>query len=253
MSMKTIGIIPARYASTRFPAKPLATIGGVSMIQRVWQQASLARSLDRIVVATDDERIAEHVRSFGAEALMTSPAHPSGTDRCAEVLQQLAAEKFELVVNIQGDEPFIDPGQIELLCSLFANAATDIATLVRKLQDAAALEDPNVVKALFAKDGRALYFTRHPAPFIRGVERAAWLEKGAHFQHIGIYAYRADVLTGISGLPPGRYELLESLEQLRWLEAGLTIRVAETDSQSMGIDTPEDLARAEAWLLTQRR
>lgn len=251
--MKTIGIIPARYASTRFPGKPLASIGGISMIQRVWQQANLAPSLDRIVVATDDERIAGHVRSFGAEALMTDPAHPSGTDRCAEVLRQLAAENFELVVNIQGDEPFIDPAQIELLCSLFEREDTDIATLVRKLQDAGALEDPNVVKALFASDGRALYFTRHPAPFIRGVERAHWLEKGAHFQHIGIYAYRAAALVRISGLAPGRYEQLESLEQLRWLEAGLSIRVAETHSQSMGIDTPDDLARAEAWLLAQSR
>ncbi len=251
--MKTIGIIPARYASTRFPGKPLALIGGISMIQRVWQQASLAPSLDKIVIATDDERIAEHVRSFGAEALMTSPAHPSGTDRCAEVLHQLADENFALVVNIQGDEPFIDPDQIELLCGLFENADTDIATLVRRLQDAAALEDPNIVKALFARDGRALYFTRHPAPFIRGVERIHWLEKGAHFQHIGIYAYRADALARISGLAPGRYEQLESLEQLRWLEAGLSIRVAETHSQSTGIDTPDDLARAEAWLQAQRR
>lgn len=251
--MKTIGIIPARYASTRFPGKPLASIGGISMIQRVWQQASLTRSLDRVVVATDDERIARHVSDFGAEALMTDPAHPSGTDRCAEVLQQLATENYALVVNIQGDEPFIDPGQIDLLCSLFDRADTDIATLVRKLQDAAALEDSNVVKALFANDGRALYFTRHPAPFIRGVERAAWIQKGVHFQHIGIYAYRADALARISGLAPGRYEQLESLEQLRWLEAGLSIRVAETNSQSMGIDTPGDLARAEAWLQAQNR
>lgn len=251
--MKTIGIIPARYASTRFPGKPLAFIGGISMIQRVWQQASLARSLDRVVVATDDERIAKHVRDFGAEALMTDPEHSSGTDRCAEVLQQLATDNYALVVNIQGDEPFIDPGQIDLLCSLFERAGTDIATLVRKLQDAAALEDPNIVKALFANDGRALYFTRHPAPFIRGVERADWIEKGAHFQHIGIYAYRADALARISGLAPGRYEQLESLEQLRWLEAGLSIRVAETSTQSMGIDTPDDLARAEAWLKAQNR
>jgi 3-deoxy-manno-octulosonate cytidylyltransferase (CMP-KDO synthetase) len=247
--MKTIGIIPARYASTRFPGKPLARIGGISMIQRVYQQAVQAESLSAVVVATDDERIFDHVTNFGGRVVMTSPDHPSGTDRCAEAARlTLNGHSPAIVVNIQGDEPFIDPAQIDELYALFEFPDTAIATLARPITDEENIINPNIVKVLFAPDGRALYFSRQAIPYLRDVPPGRWAAQGLHHQHLGLYAYRYDVLEEITRLSPGRFERAESLEQLRWLEAGYTIRVAITQQPTIGIDTPEDLERAEQWL-----
>lgn len=249
--MKAIGIIPARYASSRFPGKPLATIAGISMIERVYRRAASASALQDVVVATDDDRIFAHVRSFGGQVVMTSDGHPSGTDRCAEALSLYPGPLPDVVVNIQGDEPFIDPTQIDALCALFEQPDTAIATLVRLIDQEDDLFNPNLVKALFAPDGRALYFSRHPVPYLRGIPTDEWLAKGMHYQHLGLYAYRPHVLQALTELPAGKYEQAESLEQLRWLEAGYIIRVAQTTQRTIGIDTPEDLARAEAQITDQ--
>ncbi|MBX2897104.1 MAG: 3-deoxy-manno-octulosonate cytidylyltransferase [Cyclobacteriaceae bacterium] len=241
--MKIIGIIPARFASTRFPGKPLALIGRVSMIQRVYEQASKASALRKVVVATDNTKIFEHVKSFGGEVGMTAETHVSGTDRCYEVLTQ-QNETYDYVVNIQGDEPFIAPEQIELLASLL-NGETELATLVKKIAESHQLHNPNVVKAVLNKYNEALYFSRSPVPFLRG-SSTDWTTQHIYYKHIGMYAYRADVLKQITQLPVSRLEKAESLEQLRWLENGFKIKVAETQLETMGIDTPEDLERANA-------
>lgn len=248
--MKTIAIIPARYASTRFPGKPLALIGGKPMIQHVYEQALRCEALSEVVVATDDARIARAVEGFGGHVMMTASTHPSGTDRIAEVARLWP--DAEVVVNIQGDEPFVQPAQLSQLCHFFVDAAIDIATLAHPIAEGADIDNPNVVKVVCNADGRALYFSRSPIPYLRGVDRADWLAQGRHFQHVGLYAYRRSVLLEITQLPPSPLELLESLEQLRWLEAGYAIAVGITGQRSIGVDTPEDLVRANAWVETKK-
>lgn len=240
--MSIIGIIPARYASTRFPGKPLAEIRGKSMIRRVVEQASKSKAFSRVVVATDDERIAEHVRAFG-DVVMTRADHPSGTDRCLEALT-ICGEGFEYVVNIQGDEPFIQPEQIQKLTGLL-DGHTELATLARQITEPEALSNPNVVKVVLSSAGEALYFSRSAIPFLRGKPTDVWTDVHPYYHHIGLYAYRSDVLHRIAALSPSPLEQAESLEQLRWLENGFRIRVAITDLTSLGVDTPEDLERAD--------
>jgi 3-deoxy-manno-octulosonate cytidylyltransferase (CMP-KDO synthetase) len=232
-----IGIIPARYASTRFPGKPLVLIDGKSMLQRVYEQALKTRNLKRVIVATDDDRIAEHVQGFGGEVMMTSPLHQSGTDRCAEVISKLETP-YDIAINIQGDEPYIQPEQIDLLCSCFEIAATDIATLIKPTSNLEEINNPNVVKAVVSKTQRALYFSRSPIPYNRNKK-----EDVAYHKHIGIYAYRVAVLKQLALLPEGVLEQAESLEQLRWLENGFHIQTALTNFENIAIDTPEDLER----------
>ena len=223
--MKVIGIIPARYGSTRFPGKPLAMIGTKTMIQRTYEQV-MKSSLDAAVVATDDQRIFDEVLRFGGKAVMTRADHQSGTDRCREALD-LVGGGYDAVVNIQGDEPFIDPRQIDQVADLIRRDDTYLATLAKRITDAAKLNNPNVVKVVFDLEGNALYFSRQPSDT---------------FHHIGIYAYKADTLRAIADLPVGRLERAERLEQLRWLENGLRIRVAVTEVQdNISIDTPQDL------------
>ena len=241
--MKVVGIIPARYASTRFPGKPLAVIKGKTMIRRVCEQAWKSK-LDAVVVATDDVRIADEVMSFGGQYVMTDPNHRSGTDRCREALD-LFENQYAAVVNIQGDEPFIDPRQINLLVDLISREDTQLASLAKRIEDEDDLFSPNAVKVVMDKEGKALYFSRNPIPFMRNVERTEWLNKGVFYQHIGIYAYKAEALRQVARLQPTALELAESLEQLRWLENGLSIRMAVTKSVNVSIDTPEDLAKAE--------
>lgn len=238
--MKMLGIIPARYASTRFPGKPLALIGGKPMIQRTCERA-LGSSLDAVVVATDDQRIFDTVQSLGFHAVMTRADHRSGTDRCCEALD-LMEERFDAVVNIQGDEPFIDPRQIDQLADTLRSGGVTLATLARRIADPLELENPNAVKVVFNLEGDALYFSRHPIPYVRGVKRESWLDHADYYRHIGLYAYTAETLRHIADLPPGRLERNESLEQLRWLENGFRIRVSVTEFESSySIDTPEDL------------
>lgn len=248
MSRTFIAIIPARYASTRFPAKPLARLGGKPVIQRVYEQ--VAGVLDEAVVATDDERIYEAVRAFGGRVEMTSTAHRSGTDRCWEAYCK-QGRTYDVVVNVQGDEPFIRREQLEALKGCFDNPQTDIATLVKPFAEAdglAALENPNSPKVVVDAQGQALYFSRSVIPYLRGVPREEWLSRHTFYKHIGIYAFRADVLRAVTSLPQSPLELAESLEQLRWLENGYRIGVGISQVETVGIDTPEDLARAEEFL-----
>lgn len=240
--MKILGIIPARWGSSRFPGKALADIGGTPMVIRVWQQASQCPELSEVIIATDYADIAEAASKAGATVCMTSSHHPSGTDRCAEALQQ-QTDSYDYVINIQGDEPFIDPQQISGLAALL-DGETQLATLIKRICHADDLFSPNVVKAVTNKEGEAMYFSREPIPHLRNVPRSEWLEQHLWFKHIGIYAYRSDVLREITKLPQGWLENIESLEQLRWLEAGYKIRTAETQLETAGIDTPEDLERA---------
>lgn len=260
--MKALAIIPARYASSRFPGKPLADLGGRPVIQHVYEQAK--KVLDTVIVATDDQRICDCVKAFGGEVIMTSRNHTCGTDRVYEAYQHYCTtsplpinHKETVVVNIQGDEPFIQEEQIHALIDCFP---TEIATLVHPFSPSDTLEDlinPNYVKVAIAQEekdhsntviGRALYFSRSAIPYIRGVKTTEWLQHKQHFRHIGMYAYRADILQKITQIPRSSLEQLECLEQLRWLENGLTIRVALTLHTSIGIDTPEDLQRALEYL-----
>ena len=246
--MKFIAIIPARYASTRFPGKPLAMLGGKPIIQRVCEQARAV--FDRVLVATDDTRIAECVDNFGGKAVMTRPDHRSGTDRCFEAYEK-AGEDCDVVVNVQGDEPFIAPQQLKAVCHCFDNPATDIATLVMPFAPTATWDEianPNSPKVVVGAGGRALYFSRSVIPYIRGSEHAEWPRRQTFFKHIGLYAYRSEVLKRLTALPPSPLEMAESLEQLRWLEAGYTITTAETHTATIGIDTPADLERAAQFL-----
>ena len=247
--MKVVGIIPARYASTRFPGKPLALIKGKPMIQRVYEQA-LKSKLDAVVIATDDVRIADAVMDFGGQYVMTSPNHRSGTDRCCEALDLLKT-KYDAVVNIQGDEPFIDPKQIDLLVDLIVRDDTPLASLAKRIDDADELFSPNAVKVVVNQEGNAMYFSRNPSPFMRNVDRDEWLVKGRFYKHIGIYAYKADVLHQVARMEPSALEQAESLEQLRWLENGLAIRMALSDAENISIDTPDDLHRAEQYAQTK--
>jgi 3-deoxy-manno-octulosonate cytidylyltransferase (CMP-KDO synthetase) len=242
--MRFIGIIPARYASTRFPGKPLADILGKPMIQRVYERVS--GLLDETVVATDDERIYRTVCDFGGKALMTSPDHRSGTDRCFEAYTKWG-EHFDAVINIQGDEPFIQPLQIELLKACFTDESVSIATLVKAFSASDNFEllfDPNTPKVLLNPHQQAIYFSRSVIPYIRGKRHSEWLKSHVFYRHIGIYAYRSEILKEITSLPPSPLENAESLEQLRWIENGYRIRAGITTEETFGIDTPEDLARA---------
>ena len=249
--MKVIAIIPARYASTRFPGKPLAILGGKTVIRRVWEQVS--RVIDDVAVATDDRRIAEAVEAFGGRAVITSPDHRSGTDRCYEAYCLIGRE-YDVVVNVQGDEPFISPSQIRALTACFDDESTDIATLVKPFAPSdgiEALENPNSPKVVIDNESRAIYFSRSVIPYLRGVERSEWLARHTFYKHIGMYAFRRDALREVTSLPQSSLERAESLEQLRWLENGYKIGVGITDIETVGIDTPEDLARAEEFLRTR--
>ena len=240
--MKVVGIIPARYGSSRFPGKPLAMIKGKTMIQRVCEQAWKSK-LDALVVATDDIRIADEVLKFGGKYVMTDPRHQSGTDRCCEALEILE-EHYDAVINIQGDEPFIDPQNIDLLVDMISRDDTQLASLVKRVDDEEELFSSNKVKVVMDKSGNALYFSRNPIPYMRNVAREKWLKKGRFFQHLGIYAYKAEALRQIATMQPTALELAESLEQLRWLENGLSIRMAVVEAGSLAIDSPADLAKA---------
>ena len=238
--MKTLGIIPARYGSTRFPGKPLAIIHGKSMIRRVYERAVKAKLLSAVLVATDDERIFDHVSGFGGNVVMTSPQHPSGTDRCAEALK-LTGNDFNYVVNIQGDEPYIHPDQIDLLVECMASQNSDIATLVKVITDKSDLINPNIPKVVRTQQGRALYFSRRPIPYCKDEISDEYLRKGIFLKHIGIYGYRAIVLPQLAALPQGKMELCESLEQLRWLEHGFVIDTAVSIHENIAVDSPSDI------------
>ena len=240
--MKVIGIIPSRYASTRFPSKPLAMIKGKTMIQRVWEQAWKSK-LDAVVVATDDMRIADEVLKFGGQYVLTDPNHRSGTDRCREALYMLEGQ-YDAVVNIQGDEPFIDPAQINQVIGLIGRDDTQLASLAKRIEDEDELFSPNVVKVVMDKQGNALYFSRNPIPFMRNLDRDKWLQKGEFYKHIGLYAYKTETLCQIAEMQSTALEMAESLEQLRWLENGLRIRMGVTQLESLSIDTQEDYEKA---------
>jgi 3-deoxy-manno-octulosonate cytidylyltransferase (CMP-KDO synthetase) len=237
-----LGIIPARYESTRYPGKPLIQIQGKSMIQRVYEQSKASKKVAKVLVATDDARIFDHVQSFGGEVVMTRKDHPSGTDRCMEALQQ-AGEKYEYVINIQGDEPFIDPSQIDLLASLL-DGQTELATLMIEVDSEEVLFDKGEVKVVYNSGMEALYFSRTPIPFLKNKPEKEWHLCHKYYRHVGLYGYRKDVLEKITRLPPSPLEIAESLEQLRWLENGFQIKLAVTSFDSHCIDTPEDVEKA---------
>ena len=242
--MKTVGIIPARYGSTRFPGKPLTLIHGRSMIERVYRRASEAGSLSGVIVATDDQRIFDHVKGFGGEVMMTSEAHQSGTDRCAEVVSGL--DSVDLVVNIQGDEPYIHPGQIDLLVNCLISTGAPIATLVKVVTEPSDLENVNIPKVVLSKAGKALYFSRSLVPFSKPEQRHEMFRNGLYYKHIGIYGYKASVLPELAALPKGVLENMESLEQLRWLENGYEIRAAVSEHDNIAVDIPQDVITIEA-------
>lgn len=246
--MKFLGIIPARYASTRFPGKPLKILGGKPMIQRVYEQ--VVGVLDDAYVATDDERIETAVKQFGGKVIMTSALHRSGTDRCYEAYTKIAGH-YDVVVNIQGDEPFIQTEQLETVKACFQDPSTQIATLVKPFTESdglSALENPNSPKVVIDKQFHALYFSRSVIPYIRNHSREEWLSCHTFYKHIGLYAYRSDVLKEITQLPQSSLELAESLEQLRWIENGYVIKVGISNIETIGIDTPDDLVKAEEFL-----
>ena len=243
--MKFIAIIPARYASTRFPGKPLAILGGKPVIQRVYEQA--VSVLEEAYVATDDERILQCVEQFGGRAVMTRSDHKSGTDRIEEAAEKIGTDA-DVIINIQGDEPFIHPSQIKTLMGLFDNNETQIGTLGKRFDSMEAANNPNSPKIVTDLQGFALYFSRSVIPFVRGQEQQAWLQHFPYLKHLGLYAYRREVLRQVTQLPQSPLEIAESLEQLRWLENGYRIRVGLTDVETVGIDTPEDLQRAETFL-----
>ena len=240
--MKILGIIPSRFASTRFPGKPLVDINGKTMIQRVYEQAKKCASLTDVIVATDDKRIFKHVNEFGGKVVMTKSEHPSGTDRCAEALE-INGGTYDAVINIQGDEPFIQPEQLEQLIACFKNEKTEITTLVKKISSVDDLLNINLPKVIFNKDFKAIYFSRLPIPGQKNVDAEQWVNHHQYYRHIGLYGYRTKTLNEITKLPPSPLEEIESLEQLRWVEAGYTITVGVTDFDSIGIDTPEDLKK----------
>lgn len=240
--MKFIGIIPARYSSSRFPGKPLAILGGKPVIEHVYRQVSSV--MEDVFVATDDQRIYDAVEAFGGKAIMTRSDHKSGTDRICEALEKVGGS-FDVVINIQGDEPFIQKSQLETVMQCFDDPRTQIATLGKPFESMEAVENPNSPKIVLDNDGYALYFSRSVIPFVRGKEHEEWLSHFPYLKHIGLYAYRSEVLMEISKLPQSTLELAESLEQLRWLQNGYKIKVGLTNVETIGIDTPEDLQRAE--------
>ena len=250
--MKVLAIIPARYASTRFPGKPLAELGGESIISRVYHRVRRTEGIEDVMVATDDETICDHVESFAEEGavMMTSEEHRSGTDRCGEVVSRLERQgySYDVILNVQGDEPFVEPDQLQALIDCFSNPEVQIATLATRIGKADELLSENNVKVVRAADGRALYFSRQAIPCCRGVEPKQWIDRYGYLKHVGIYAFRAEVLPELCRLEPSPLEEAEKLEQLRWLEAGYPIHVALTDHANIGIDTPADLAAAEHYL-----
>ena len=245
--MNILGVIPARYASTRFPGKALCTIDGKSMIQRVYEQATQCDQLTHVLVATDHDMIANHVKEFGGHVVMTSESHQTGTERCAEAVQlmdkDVIADETDLVINIQGDEPYLHPQQIAQVISCFDNATTGIATLARKISTEEDIFDPNVVKVVFDDNKQVLYFSRSAIPAVRDADPEAWLDHGTFFKHIGIYGYRTAILKKLVELPVTSLEKSESLEQLRWMQHGFPVSIQETAFQSISIDTPEDLQK----------
>ena len=244
--MKFTAIIPARYASTRFPGKPLALLSGKPIIQHVYEQVK--QVIKDVWVATDDQRIIETVNTFGGKAVMTRKDHKSGTDRIEEAAEKIQTQA-DIIINVQGDEPFIQPSQIETLMHLFDAPETQIGTLGKLFESIEAIENPNSPKIVTDNRGFALYFSRSVIPYIRGKERNEWFGEYPFLKHLGIYAYRREVLAEVTKLPQSSLEKAESLEQLRWLQNGYRIRVGMTDIETVGIDTPEDLTRAEEFLL----
>ncbi|MBO5932835.1 MAG: 3-deoxy-manno-octulosonate cytidylyltransferase [Bacteroidaceae bacterium] len=247
-----VAIIPARFASTRFPGKPLAILGGKPVIQRVYEQAK--KVFENVFVATDDDRIYDAVEQFGGKAIMTSPNHKSGTDRCYEAYQKCGIET-DVVVNIQGDEPFIHQSQLQTIKELFLQPETDIATLVKPFASNTSfdvLSNPNSPKVVVDDNWNALYFSRSVIPYLRGKETESWASEHTYYKHIGLYAFKSDVLGKVTSLVQAPLEIAESLEQLRWLSAGYTIKVGKTNVETIGIDTPEDLAAAEKFLMDNK-
>ena len=246
--MKFIGIIPARYASTRFPGKPLALLGGKPVIQHVYEK--VAAVLEAAYVATDDERIYDVVKSFGGQVVMTRTDHKSGTDHIEEAIEKIGGE-WDVVVNVQGDEPFVAKSQLDTICHCFDDPTTQIATLGKPFESMEAVQNPNSPKIVVDNMGFAMYFSRSVIPYVRGKEKSSWLTHYPFLKHLGIYAYRKDVLRQVTQLPQSSLEIAESLEQLRWLQNGFKIKVGTTDVETVGIDTPQDLERAEEFLKTQ--
>ena len=246
--MKFIGIIPARYASTRFPGKPLALLGGKPVIQHVYEKG--AAVLEAAYVATDDERIYDVVKSFGGQVVMTRTDHKSGTDRIEEAIEKIGGE-WDVVVNVQGDEPFVAKSQLDTICHCFDDPTTQIATLGKPFESMEAVQNPNSPKIVVDNMGFAMYFSRSVIPYVRGKEKSSWLTHYPFLKHLGIYAYRKDVLRQVTQLPQSSLEIAESLEQLRWLQNGFKIKVGTTDVETVGIDTPQDLERAEEFLKAQ--
>jgi 3-deoxy-manno-octulosonate cytidylyltransferase (CMP-KDO synthetase) len=241
LKTKILGIIPSRFASTRLPGKPLVDIGGKSMIERVYGQAKQSQRLSEVIVATDDDRIADHVTAFGGRVMLTSPEHQSGTDRCAEIASKLP--DFDIVINIQGDEPFIAPEQIDLLCSCFESGDVELATLIKKISNEEELNNPGIPKVTLNTRNEAIYFSRATIPYLRNQHISEWVNTHTYYKHIGIYGYKARILQEITRLPLSVLEQAESLEQLRWIENGYRIKTAVTEAESVAIDTPEDLER----------
>ena len=246
--MKFIGIIPARYASTRFPGKPLALLGGKPVIQHVYEK--VAAVLEAAYVATDDERIYDVVKSFGGQVVMTRTDHKSGTDRIEEAIEKIGGE-WDVVVNVQGDEPFVAKNQLDTICHCFDDPTTQIATLGKPFESMEAVQNPYSPKIVVDNMGFAMYFSRSVIPYVRGKEMSSWLTHYPFLKHLGIYAYRKDVLRQVTQLPQSSLEIAESLEQLRWLQNGFKIKVGTTDVETVGIDTPQDLERAEEFLKAQ--
>lgn len=246
--MKFIGIIPARYASTRFPGKPLALLGGKPVIQHVYEK--VAAVLEAAYVATDVERIYDVVKAFGGQVVMTRTDHKSGTDRIEEAIEKIGGE-WDVVVNVQGDEPFVAKSQLDTICHCFDDPTTQIATLGKPFESMEAVQNPNSPKIVVDNMGFAMYFSRSVIPYVRGKEKSSWLTHYPFLKHLGIYAYRKDVLRQVTQLPQSSLEIAESLEQLRWLQNGFKIKVGTTDVETVGIDTPQDLERAEEFLKAQ--
>lgn len=250
--MSVLAIIPARYASTRFPGKPLAMLQGKTIIQWVWERVSATPGISATIVATDDQRILDVVQSFGGRAMMTGTNHRSGTDRCGEVVSTLQSQgqSFDIVVNVQGDEPFINASQIADLISCFESPSTQIATLKKPIANTEELLSPNNVKVVTDRCDNAIYFSRNPIPYLRGYEADEWINRQPYYKHIGIYAFRSSTLSQLVKLTQSPLEKSESLEQLRWIENGFDIRVKATEFENIGIDTPEDLALAQSFIQT---
>jgi 3-deoxy-manno-octulosonate cytidylyltransferase (CMP-KDO synthetase) len=241
--MNIIGIIPSRFGSTRFPGKPLVDINGTSMIQRVYEQAKKAKRLSDVIIATDDQRIFDHVTEFGGKVIMSAPTHQSGTDRCAEIIEKDKTHDYVVVINIQGDEPYIHPEQIDQLCGCFDKPDTTLATLVNEIKSSDELFNHNNVKVILNKLGEAIYFSRSPIPYCRNFPEQEWIKHNTYYKHIGIYGYRRDTLLEVAKLEKTKLEVTESLEQLRWIENGYKIRAEITSFESVSIDTPEDLLK----------